>query len=245
MSHKKRKLEQFETIEPLPILGDLYLFVFYQGTLDDTKDVKNIGRVRESQAKIPEFYSSRPIEASLCKLSEDDFCYLNPEERPIRYFGISKVDPSFRKCSFPEMKQCASKKWAQVSIAAEHFWKPPTEALSTEWIAYLIDFKQTRIVAAANGTSSDIHLLEIHPDYRGRGLCTPFMTKIMQHYARLGWNSFHIFNAAEEIGARCYSKAAKAAHFDLTCQDWGIDKEARKFCRQMNFTRQKNTEKRV
>lgn len=62
-----------------------------------------------------------------------------------------------------------------------------------------------------------INYVEIHPDWRGRGLCTQLLSFLFRQLKQRGIRTVGLDNVAEEIGVRCYQRAAENNGYRLIC----------------------------
>lgn len=212
--------------------GQKFLFAAARKGFFENKDVS------EALARLPETLAQKTILTPFCEKFQ---CYSlppsafdfdaegnssSPQHELTFYQSIVSVDPNIRKCRIGrrEVQRCKEMQETRREIELKKIWNPPQPStrLSWEnpkrWIAYLIESKSHTVAAYATGNLASIDTVEIHPRFRGQGLCSIFLGYIFHLLKNWGSHHIKIWNAAEEAGFKCYQKAGTQAGYRFTCK---------------------------
>ena len=216
-----------------------YLFIMFrhQG-LEQAPDRGPESKILQTaKGKLPENLGEQILSTEYCPKLE---CYFGTK-KPLTFNQEFAPLEGKRMCRALEAKTCKDKK--EVVTTKGKFqvtWNPYVPPLSSTeleeipdtYIAYLIHLKTFDIVATSMGTMHKIESVEVHPRYRGLGICHVFFQWIVHTLKEWKVSSFTLTNAAGEAGTKCYIPAAKQNGYHFECRD---KEQIPGSCREMTF----------
>ena len=124
------------------------------------------------------------------------------------------VHPEYFYSQYPETSVESALSEGKIEKVLKECFYAPHLYNGEEWVAYLLNDDESKIIAHASGKENEIMFVIVDPDYYNRGLCQYLMTYVFGELKKK-YEEFFLHCEGGEPARICYTKAALANNLNI------------------------------